>query len=100
MQLKWLSLVIQSFWWGIKLWGLNSYTIPLPSLHGREGSSFPGLIPPNAAINSESVMGIKPDDSSVVTGYQGDDLLTSDMWNVLNDLCLVHGANLAHFPPE
>ena len=35
-----------------------------------KGSSFPGLVPSNDTVNSESVMGIKPDDSDVVIGYQ------------------------------
>ena len=51
----------------------ESHTIPLPSLHGREGSSFPGLVPFDITVNSESVMGIKPGDSGVVIGYKVDD---------------------------
>ena len=52
---------------------VESHPIPPPSLHGGEGSSFPGLVPSNDTINSESAMGIKPGDSGVVTGYQVDD---------------------------
>ena len=37
-----------------------------------ERSSFPGLIPSKDMLDSESVMGIKPDDSGVVIGYQVD----------------------------
>ena len=48
---------------------VESHLIPLPSLHDGEGSSFPGLVPSDDAVNSESVMGIKPGDSSVVIGY-------------------------------
>ena len=44
-----------------------------PSLHGGEGSSFPGLVPSNDKVNSESVVGIKPGDSGVVMGYQVDE---------------------------
>ena len=44
----------------------ESHLIPLPSLHDGEGSSFPSLVPSDDTVNSESVMGIKPDDSSVV----------------------------------
>ena len=44
----------------------ESHPIPLPSLHDGEGSSFPGLVPSDDTVNSESVMGIKPGDSGVV----------------------------------
>ena len=44
--------------------------VPLPSLYGGEGSSFPGLVLSNDTVNSESVIGIKPCDSCVVIGYQ------------------------------
>ena len=47
--------------------------IPLPSLHDGEGSSFPGLVPSDDTVDSESVMGIKPGDSGVVIGYQVDE---------------------------
>ena len=40
--------------------------VSLPSLHGGEGSSFPGLIPPDDMVNSESWVGIKSCDSGVV----------------------------------
>ena len=36
------------------------------------GVFFPGLVPLNDLVNFESVVGIKPGDSSVVTGYQVD----------------------------
>ena len=45
---------------------MESHLIPPPSLHDRKGSSFPGLVPSDGTVNSESVMGIKPDDSGVV----------------------------------
>ena len=51
---------------------VESHSIPLPSLHDGEGSSFPGLVPSDDEVHSESVMGIKPGDSSVVIGYQVD----------------------------
>ena len=44
----------------------------MPSLHGGEGSSLPGLVPSDDTVNSESVLGIKSVDSDVVTGYQVD----------------------------
>ena len=51
----------------------KSHLIPLPSLLGREGSSFPGLVPSNDTVDSESAMGIKPGDSGVVIWYQVDE---------------------------
>ena len=48
----------------------ESHLIPPPSLHGGKESSFPGLVPSDDTVNSESVVGVKPDDSGVVIGYQ------------------------------
>ena len=61
------SPAIPFIWWGIQLWGLGRDS-PDPSAfpYYGEGSSFPGLVPSDDMINSESVMGIKPGDSSVV----------------------------------
>ena len=53
---------------------IESHLIPPPSLHDGEGSSFPGLVPSDDAVDSDSVMGIKPSDSGVVIGYQVDEL--------------------------
>ena len=36
--------------------------IPPSSLHGEEGSSFPGFVPFNDTVDSKSVVGIKPGD--------------------------------------
>ena len=44
----------------------QSHRIPLPSLHGEEGSPFPGLVPSDDMIDSESLVGIKHGDSGVV----------------------------------
>ena len=52
---------------------IESHPIPPPSLHDGEGSSFPGLVPSDNTVDSKSVMGIKPDDSGVVIGYQVDE---------------------------
>ena len=49
---------------------IESHLIPLPSLCDGKGSSFPGLVPSDDVVDSDSVMGIKPGDSSVVIGYQ------------------------------
>ena len=51
----------------------ESQPIPLPSLNDGEGPSFPGLVQSDDTVNSESVMGIKHGDSSVVIGYQVDE---------------------------
>ena len=54
------SPTIPFIWWAYSLGGLaESHPIPLPPLHDGEGSSFPGLVPSNDTVNSESVMGIK-----------------------------------------
>ena len=52
---------------------VESHLIPPTSLHDGEGSSFPGLVPSDDAVDSESVMDIKPGDSGVVIGYQVDE---------------------------
>ena len=52
---------------------IASHPIPVPSLHNEEGSSFPDLVPSDDAVDSDSVMSIKPGDSSVVIGYQVDE---------------------------
>ena len=62
-----------TIWWGIQPWGsVESHLIPPPFLHDGEGSSFPGLVSSDDAVDSDSVMGIKPGDSSVGIGYQVD----------------------------
>ena len=48
----------------------QSHPIHLPSVNGREGSSFPSCVSPKAVLDSRSVMGIKPGDSGVVIWYQ------------------------------
>ena len=51
----------------------ESHLIIPPSLRDGEGSSFPGLVPLDDTVDSESVMGVKLVDSSVVIGYQVDE---------------------------
>ena len=64
------STVPQPFGGAYSLGGsVESHLIPLPSLHDGEGSS-PGLVPSDDTVDSESVKGVKPGDSSVVNGYQ------------------------------
>ena len=50
-------------------WQRVTWSLCLPCMVG-EGSSFPGLVPSNDVVDSESVMGIKPGNSGVVIGYQ------------------------------
>ena len=49
-------------------------------LHGGEGSSFPGLVPHNDMVDSESLVGIKCGDYGVVFGYQVDEF--THIWSV------------------
>ena len=84
----------------------KSHQIPLPSLHGGEGSSVPGLVTSDDMVNSESVMGIKPGDSGVVIGYQVDEF--THTWSA--EQFVVHShiypwltgkvPSLIHFPLE
>ena len=46
----------------------SHYPSAFPTWWG--GAFFPGFVPPNDMIDSESVVGIKPGDSGVVCGYQ------------------------------
>ena len=51
----------------------QSHPIPFSSLHVMDGLSLPDLVPPSDKVDSESVMGVKPDDSSVVIGFWVDE---------------------------
>ena len=42
----------------------QDHLMPLPSLHGKEGSSFQGLVPSDDMINSESMVAIQPGNSN------------------------------------
>ena len=83
-----------------------SHPIPPPSLHDGEGSSFPGLVPSDDAVNSDSVMGIKHGDSALVIGYQVDEF--THTWSAEWFVACSHiypGFNgkvssLTHFPLE
>ena len=85
---------------------VESHLIPPPSLHVGEGSSFPGLVPSDDAVGSESVMAIKPDDSSVVIGYQVDEF--THTWSAEQFVAHSHiypgftgkVSSLTHFPLE
>ena len=56
-----------------------SHLISLPSLHGWEGSSVPGFVPPDDMVYSKSVVGVKPGDSRAVIVYQVDGF--ADTWS-------------------
>ena len=85
---------------------MESHLIPLPSLHDGEGSSFPGLVPSDDMVDSKSVMGIKPEDSSVVIGYQVDEFThtRSVEWFVVHSHIYLgftgKVSSLTHFPLE
>ena len=51
----------------------ESHLIPVPSLHGSKGCSFPALVPPDDRVKSKAVVGLKPGDSNVVIDYQVDE---------------------------
>ena len=69
-----VSQPFQLYGGAYRFWGLaESHLIPLPSPHGREGSSFQGNVPADDTGNSESVVGVKPGDSFEVIGYQVDE---------------------------
>ena len=85
---------------------VESHLIPPPSLHGCEGSTFPGLVPSDDAGDSESVNGIKPGDSGVVIGYQVDEFTCT--WSAEQIVAHSHiypgftgkVSSLTHFPLE
>ena len=84
----------------------QSHPILLPCLHDGEGSSFPGLVPSDDTVDSESVMGVKPGDSSVVIGYQVDEFTCT--WSPEQFVACSHiypgftgeVSSLTHFPLE
>ena len=53
--------------------GTQQSPSPLPSLHGSEGSLFPGSAPSIDMVNSDFLVDMQPSDSSLVTEYQVDD---------------------------
>ena len=85
---------------------IESHLIPLPSLHDGEGSSFPGLVPSDYVVDPDSVMGVKPGDSSVVIGYQVDEFTCT--WSAEQFVACSHiypgfigkVSSLTHFPLE
>ena len=82
------------------------HPIPLPSLHDGEGSYFPGLVPSDDMVDSESVMSIKHGDSGVVIGYQVDEF--TGTWSAEQFVAHSHiyprftgkVSSLTHFPLE
>ena len=93
--------------WVYSLGGsIESHLIPPPSLHDGEGSSFPGLVPSDDAVDSDSVMDIKPGDSGVVIGYQVHEFTCT--WSAEQFVAHSHiypgstgkMSSLTHFPME
>ena len=65
---------LQKYGGAYSLGGLaEGIPIPLSSFHGGKGSSFPCLVPPDDTVESKSVVGMKPGDSTVVIGYWVDE---------------------------
>ena len=85
---------------------MESHLIPPPSLHDGEGSSFPGLVPSDDTVGSESVMGVKCGDSGVVIGYQVDEFTHTWSAEWFVDHCHIYPgftvkvSSLTHFPLE
>ena len=85
---------------------IESHLIPLPSLYNGEGSSFPGLVPSDDTVNSESAMGVKPGESGVVIGYQVNEF--AHTWSAEQFVACSHiypgltakVSSLTHFPLE
>ena len=85
---------------------IESHLIDPSSLHDGEGSSFPGLVPSDDAVDSDSVIGIKPGDSGVVIGYQVDEF--THTWSAEQFVACSHiypgftgkVSSLTHFPLE
>ena len=84
----------------------ESHLIPMPSLHGGEGSSFPGLVPSSDTVDSESAMFIKLGDSGEVIRYQVDEFACT--WSAEQFVAHSHiypgftgkVSSLTHFPLE
>ena len=99
--------MIPSIWWAIQIWGLGRES-PNPSAFPTwwVGSSFPGLVPSDEMVDSESVMGINPGDFDVVIGYQVDEF--THTWSAEQFVAHSHiypgftgkVSSLTHFPLE
>ena len=101
------SVVPQPFGGAYSLGGsIESNLIPLPSLCDGERSSFPGLVPSDDVVNSDSVIAIKPGDSGVLIGYQVDEF--THTWSAEQFVSPSHiypmftgkVSSLTHFPLE
>ena len=79
-----LSPAIQSIGGHTTLGAWQRFLIHLLSLHGGEGSSFPGCVLPDRIVNTKSVVGIKPGDSGGVIGYQVDEFTHTQVSWVLH----------------
>ena len=84
-----LSPAIPSIWRDVQHCSLAESHLTCPCLlHGGEGSSFPGLAPPNDIVNSESMVAIKASDSGVMIGYQVDKF--TNTWSTKCFVALLH----------
>ena len=70
-----LTAVLQSFNQYGGAYNLGGSAEFAQSLHHPyvRGGVFPGFVPPNDRVDSESMVETKPDDSSVVTGFPVDE---------------------------
>ena len=84
----------------------QSHLIPPASLHGREGSCFPGSNPPDDTVDFKFVVGIKLAILMWWSGYHVDEFThtwLTEHFIVQSHLCWFHRkcAHIkTHFPPE
>ena len=62
--------VIHAIWWDLQLLKFGSHLTPMLLILDGGGSSFPGLVPPDNAVNSYLVLAVKSGVSGVMLGYQ------------------------------
>ena len=87
------------------VWQRVTQSLHLPYMVGR-GLLFSGLFPSNDMVGYETVMGIKPGDSALVIGYQGDEF--THTWSAEQFVVCSHiypgftgkVSSLTHFPLE
>ena len=89
-----VPLAIQLIKCYIQLLGLNRVTGYLSLPYMWEEVFFPGLVPPTDMVNSKYVVGVKPGDFRVVTGYQVDK--SSHTWLAECFVCLITHFSQVH----
>ena len=70
----------------------ESLQIPVPSLHGGEGSSPSHFVSSNNIVDSKSVFGAKPGNSGVEIGYQVDEFI-----HIWSEECFAQSHIYPHF---